>query len=236
MLQILMVLLLAISVMSQSYPPADGFNQNESDPEAISVADSVMLHLGGYENWNNTRYLSWNFFGRRSHVWDKWTGRVRIENGNTVFLMNINEMTGAVFRDSVKISDPDTLQAYLKRGKSMWINDSYWMFMPYKLKNSGVTLKYLKALSTNGNHVLELTFDSVGDTPQNKYHVTVNADFRVTKWAYFPTRESREPRFETPWANWKKYGNIMLSDDRGRFQHSGLEVKDELPDSVFTDL
>ena len=46
-------------------PAAEGFNMEGSDPKAISIADEVMTAMGGRKNWNNTRYITWNFFGAR---------------------------------------------------------------------------------------------------------------------------------------------------------------------------
>ena len=46
----------------------------QSDEKAVAVADEVMEALGGQSAWDNTRCLTWSFFGRRTHVWDKFTG------------------------------------------------------------------------------------------------------------------------------------------------------------------
>ena len=97
--------------------------------------------------------------------------------------------------------------------------DSYWVFMPFKLKDSGVTLKYSgKSETADGKpaDVLELTFKDVGRTPENKYHVYVDEDSRlVTQWDYYENASDPEPRFQMPWQNWQKQGGIMLSADRG---------------------
>ena len=53
-------------------PAAEGFNQTNSDAQAIAIADEVMLAMGGREAWDNTRYLCWKFFGRDELIWDKW--------------------------------------------------------------------------------------------------------------------------------------------------------------------
>ena len=52
-------------------PPAEGFNAAASDDKAIALADQVMEKMGGRKNWDNTRYLHWNFFGRRTLLWIK---------------------------------------------------------------------------------------------------------------------------------------------------------------------
>ena len=85
-------------------PPAPGFNLQDSDPAAVELADSVMMAMGGREGWDNTRFISWNFFGRRDLVWDKQTGDVRIESqqDSTIYLVNINTMVGTFITASFR--------------------------------------------------------------------------------------------------------------------------------------
>lgn len=218
-------------------PPAPGFNLAGSDAKAIAIADEVMEKLGGRENWDNMRYVTWRFFGRRLHVWDKWTGNARIESGNLVILMNLNTKSGRAWQDGQEVTHTDSLKKELEKGYAFWVNDSYWMFMPYKLKDSGVTLKYQgegKMADSSAADILELTFDQVGLTPQNKYLVYVDRTTRlVGQWDYFQNASDAAPRMSTPWKDWQKFGNIMLSDDRGRSKHTDLAVFDELPAAVF---
>lgn len=223
----------------ETNPPLPGFNLEGSDARAVEIADEVMSALGGRRNWDNTRHITWQFFGRRTHVWDKWTGNLRLENKNLLVLMNLNTQQGRAWKDGTEINQPDSLAKYLKAAASAWINDSYWMFMPYKLKDSGVTLTYLGEGQTRDNRpadILQLTFENVGDTPQNKYHVYVDKESRlVTQWAYFSNADDPEPRFINAWSNWQKFGNIMLSDARGDRKHSDIAVFPELPASVYED-
>lgn len=226
-------------ILMQGYPAAEGFNAEASDAKAIEIADRVMEAMGGYEAYNNTRYLSWRFFGKRLHVWDKWTGDIRYETDKVLVLMNIHSKNGSVFQDGKEVSDAKLIADSLKEGYEAWINDSYWLVMPYKLKDSGVTLKYKGEKDMEDGRkadVLVLTFNSVGVTPDNKYEVAVPRDTNlVEEWSFFGNFNDAEPRFATPWANWEKHGNILLSADRGKYKHSDVKVFDELPESVFKD-
>jgi hypothetical protein len=111
--------------------------------------------------------------------------------------------------------------------------------MPYKLKNSGVTLTYLEEKRNSAGaacDVLQLTFAGVGRTPQNKYHVYVGKSPRlVTEWIYWPDAALDESRSLGVWADWQKHGNILLSASRGKNRHTDVAVLDSLPESVFTD-
>jgi hypothetical protein len=239
-----MLLVLAIACDSGknkgSNPPAPGFNEAASDEKAIEIADQVMAAMGGRKAWKNTRCIEWNFFGNRELIWDKKTGLVRVNylNEDQQAVINIHNMKGSVRKDGEMITQPDSLAKYLDRAYRTWINDSYWLVMPYKLKDSGVTLKYIGEDTTqdgNAAHVLQLTFNEVGVTPQNKYHVWVDQDSNlVTQWAFYRENSMDEPNFITPWAEYNKYGDILLSGDRGDRKLSDIAVHEKVPDGIFT--
>lgn len=219
-------------------PAAEGFNEAGSDAKAIAIADEVMEANGGREAWDNTRYIAWSFFGRDNLVWDKWTGNVRIDAGNGMTLLtNINDETGNAYMEGKQVMDADSTANLMQRAKSIWINHSYWLVMPYKLKDSGVTLKYVGEEATQDGRMadkLNLTFEGVGRTPQNMYHVWVDKETKlVSQWAYYANTEAEEPRFVNPWVEYNKHGNIMLSASRGERGMEDIMVFDELPESVF---
>ena len=220
-------------------PPAEGFNLQGSDPRAIEIADRVMARLGGRSGWEQTRYLTWRFFGKRPHVWDMWTGDRRFEGEDLTVLMNLNNQSGRAWRTGVAVENPDTLAADLQVAYRAWINDSYWLVIPYKLKDSGVTLRYKGQNMTQDGlpaHLLELTFAGVGVTPQNRYEVWVDVhESLVRQWAFYRQAEDEEPRLVRPWQQWAQYGRIWLAVDFGRGRHSHVGVFDELPVSVFND-
>jgi hypothetical protein len=220
-------------------PAAEGFNEAESDAKAIAIADEVMEAMGGREAWDNTHYIAWKFFGRDALVWDKWTGNVRIDAGNGMtYLTNINDGTGRAFMNGEEIVDADSVQNLMQRAKSTWINHSYWLVMPFKLKDSGVTLKYVGEEATADGKAadkLNLTFENVGRTPQNMYYVWVDKETKlVSQWAYYSSQEAEQPGFTMPWLDYKKHGEIMLSSSRGERGMEDVMVFDELPESVFT--
>lgn len=227
---------------SHSYPPAAGFNLDNSDATAILIADEVMKAQGGYINWKNTPILKWNFFGKRSLVWNKFTGNVRIElsddNKNTI-IVNVITNEGKAEKDGVEVTDATELKALLEKGKSIWINDSYWLVMPFKLKDSGVTLKYKgeEKLEEKAVDVLQLTFENVGNTPENKYYVYVDKESKlVTQWAFFTNFNDEKPRFSTPWADYKSYGNLTLSGNRGKNSLTDIAVVESVSEDTFTSL
>ena len=219
-------------------PAASGFDAAGSDRRAVEIADRVMERLGGRAAWDDTRYLSWRFFGGRRHVWDKWTGRHRYDDGELTVLTNVHERRGRAWRDGVEITDPDTLGALLQRAYGRWVNDAYWLVMPYKLKDTGVTLTYHGEDMTEEGlpaHLLELTFRDVGLTPHNRYRIWVDIhESLVRQWSFYTQAADAEPRFVRPWSDWRRYGDIWLAADFGNQRHTEIAVHAELPESVFT--
>ena len=233
---------------AESNPPAEGFDLQGSDAKAIELADAVMAKMGGRRAWNETRYIVWNFFGQRRHVWDKREGRVRIELDGPegvpyVYVLNIDTKSGRAWKGGQEVTDPDELARMMDQAEAMWINDSYWLVMPYKPTDAGVTLKFLGERAMEGGRiadVLQLTFKDVGRTPNNKYHVYVAKDSGlVEQFDYYEHSDDPTPRISAPWRKWKRFGRIMLSGDRGE-RHgrpaklTDIAVFDELPESVFT--
>jgi hypothetical protein len=223
-------------------PAEEGFDWEHSDPAAIELADSVMKAQGGRRAWDETHYLSWSIFGKRNLVWDKQRARVRIESlpDSTIYLLDLKTGKGRVQVQGVEITVPDTLGDMLKRAKSIWTNDSYRLVMPFKLKDTGVTLKYLGEDSlANGDlcNVIQLTFQNSGKTQENKYHVYVDRrDNLVKQWAYFESASQGTATSVWPFDNYKKYGSLLLSADRSDGNGpKNVRVDETLPAKIFTE-
>jgi hypothetical protein len=111
------------------------------------------------------------------------------------------------------------------------------MFMPYKLLDPGVVLTYVgnqPMADGRSSEVLQLTFESVGLTPQNRYLVFVASDTGlVEQWSYFRDAADTEPGFTAAWERWQRFGNIMLATGHGRDADWDIAVFSDLPASVF---
>ncbi|MEC3906074.1 hypothetical protein VOI54_03535 [Tamlana sp. 2201CG12-4] len=230
-----LVTCLIMCVVSISVPA-----QSNSD-KAVTIANDVVKAMGGMENYNNTRFIQWDF-GKRILYWDKWTGDVRIENPEKaqVVLVNINTLTGKAYENGNLVTDKVQTKSMIDQGKRWWINDSYWLVMPWKLEDPGVTLTYVSTEKLPDGQmadVLQLTFNAVGVTPQNKYYIYVDQkDKLIKQWAFFKDFNDKEPRFTMPWDNYQKAGTILLSFNRSDFGPKNVVVKQEFNPKLFTEL
>ncbi len=221
-------------------PASEAFNSTESDESAIAIADEVMEAMGGRAAWDASRYIGWTFFGRRSHLWDKESkmNRLEIPSDSLTMIINLEDKTGQVSKNGIKVTNADTIAKYIDQGYKMWINDSYWLVMPFKLKDSGVTLKSIGQDTTTlgaDADVLELTFAGVGVTPENKYEVYVDKTSRlVTQWDFYTKYSDTISRFQSPWPNYKKYGDLLLSGGQiAGNQLTDISVSDSVEEGLF---
>lgn len=222
-------------------PAAEGFNAEDSDPRAIELADEVMEAMGGREAWDKTRAIRWNFFGRRTLTWAKPWKKVRVDfhDQDLIVSASTDGTKGWAFKEGQMIGNVKESVEWVKKAREMWINDSYWLVMPFKLKDNGVTLKYLGRDTTmdgRSSEVLELTFEAVGLTPGNKYHVYVDDSTKlVSQWAFFTKAADEKPRFTLPWGDYQRYGDLLLSGDRGEVDITDIAVINDLGAEFFNE-
>jgi hypothetical protein len=231
------LLVLATTACTSSPRPV---GHPDSDPEAVALASGVVRAMGGQEAWEHTRFVHWSYFGGRRHWWDRETGDVRIEVDNVVFLMNVRDGRGRVFRAGEEVTDLGRVELQLGQCREMWANDSYWMFMPFQLLEPSVVLQ-LAGTSVLPDErpadLLEVTFDGLGHQPRARYLVHVAQDSGLVEaWDYYVDRDDTEPEFAgVPWSRWERFGGILLATDHGQGTDWEIAVYGSLEASVFED-
>lgn len=208
-----------------------------------AIVNQIFTAMGGVTNYNNTHFIQWEF-GKRKLYWNKWTGDVRVENpeNNQCILVNVNILKGKVFENGILVDDEAKTKKLLNQAKNWWINDSYWLVMPWKLQDPGVTLTYIKTDKLpDGNtaDILQMTFNAVGVTPDNKYWVYVDQqDHLIKQWSFYKNFNDLEPQFTRAWDNYQKTGTILLSFDRskGAGGPRNVIVSSSLDSDLFTKL
>jgi len=214
-----------------------------ADEKSGIIANKVIEAMGGESKWGNLEAVSWTFFGARKLLWDKKHNKVRIENpkDTSLVVLDMNTMEGRYSKNGVEETDSILLNKQLKRAKSIWINDSYWLVMPFKLRDPGVNLSH-KRVDTliNGSlaDVLELTFENVGDTPDNKYEVYVDqTDNLIKQWDFYAKASQEKPSRSWPWDNYKSYDGLLLSAERSDASGpSKVKVYKNIDQSIFENL
>jgi hypothetical protein len=138
------------------------------------------------------------------------------------------------------VTHPDSLARYATYAYEAWINDTYWLLMPFKLKDAGVRLDYVgpcRADSLTPAVCLDMTFNEVGVTPENRYTIYVDTTtYRVVRWDYFANATDSLPALSTPWTEYMQFGKIYLSGGRGDRQLRDISLPATLPDILFEDV
>ena len=213
------------------------------DEKAMTLARRVEDASGGKENWEKVHYISFDYFGSRYWYWDKYKNRYRVESEKRNYRIAgtlDGKKTNLWLRGDL-VTDPDSVSKYKDHAYRVWINDMYWLILPFKLLDQGVQLKYVgDCVFDSIRHAtcIDMTFQNVGVTPDNKYRIyidTTNND--VIYWDHYHHRNDSLPSLSNPWTDYKQYGDIRLASDRG--DDRGLEeitLYDDLPDHFFSDV
>jgi hypothetical protein len=210
------------------------------DAKVDEIKANVLKAMGGMKNYQKTNIIQWTFFGSRTHIWDKKNEMVRIEylKENSTILLNLKDKSGKVFKKGKEVMGADSLKMLLTEAYNTWINDSYWLVMPYKLGDPGVNLLYIGEQNTadgKSADVLEMTFNKVGVTPENKYHIFFDKETKlVSQWSFFQAAKDVKPRFTMPWKDYKKQGKILLSGSRGDRSLDNIAVYETIDPIAFT--
>jgi hypothetical protein len=175
----------------------------ETSPEQL--ADKAWRASGG-ENWANVKTIDFTFnvqkdgktLGNVEHHWDvaaqtdqvKWKGK-----DVTVNLANPG-------------TDENSKAAYAR-----WVNDSYWLLAPLKLKERGVKVADggMKEMDGVKCQVLQLSFESVGLTPKDSYNLYLDPQSGLlTSWDYMPEPGKME---HMTWTDYQKSGGLTIATD-----------------------
>lgn len=230
-----------------SPPTASAAEHGTADSRAEALADQVMTALGGMEAWDAARLVEFGFAGRRQHAWDRHRGLSRVEGTEEdgtkwVAIQDLGSREGRAWVDGEEVRGERAAEL-LERGYGAWVNDTYWLVMPYKLGDPGVALTYEGEREIEGERreVLGLAFEGVGLTPGDRYWVYVDPDSGlVTHWAYRLEDMERDAEpVAWRWEGWREVGGVMLSPRRVRVSDDRLlelwplAVRRDVPEGLF---
>jgi hypothetical protein len=219
--------------------PVALFDSNESEPAAVQLADSVVSAHGGQKAWDDARFITWSVSGDRDLSWDKQTGKVRIHSkaDKTIYLLNTNTGEGKVQQDGKEITDAEILSGKVAQGIQLWKSDSYSLFLPFKLKEAGVSLTYLGEDTLSGGkvNIVLLRVRNEAHQMQRKYQVFIGQKDNLIKEIsdYNPsTPDSLGDKIRVD--NYQPYGKILLSADRADGKGPrNVKVVESLSDNIF---
>ncbi len=200
----------------------------KADEKAAAVAAQIDNALGGMAAWEAVPCVRFDFVivkdgkeaARFRHWWDKRRGFDRVEGPDdkgriVATIVNLADRTGKSYTAGLPDRDSTDIASHVENGYGRWVNDSYWLLMPFKLRDPGTNLKYGGLKKGPGGvewDVLELTFDpGVGLTPKDHYWLYVNRKTHlVDKWDYL-LQDMKPPAQSATWEEWQRLGQVRLS-------------------------
>jgi hypothetical protein len=263
---ILLAVLTACSTGSSSHenapapsaaPAAAAAPQGEADPVAADIAKQLTDAMGGQTNWEKLPYLRFDFVvvsdgqerARFRHWWDKKRGRARVEGpdekGQTVAaIFSLADRNGISFTGGMPDTDSASIASHIQNGYERWVNDSYWLVMPFKLRDPGTHVKHARTETGESGQtydVLELSFSpGVGLTPQDRYWLYVNrATHLVDRWEFVLTGREPPPQGST-WEEWTGVGPLRFSllrrfkDRPAMLRFENVSAPESMDEKVFT--
>lgn len=249
---------LAVLAALATFAAAPSHPMGRADAKAAAVALSMDEAMGGQSTWESIPYIRFDFVVARDgkevvrfrHWWDKRQGRCRVEGPDdkgriVTAILRLSDHKGKSFIGGLADKDTANVASTLQMGYERWVNDTYWLMMPFKLRDPGTNLKYAGVKKGEGGvewDQLELTFDpGVGLTPKDHYWLYVNRKTHLLdKWDYL-LQDMKPPAQTATWEAWTQVGPVRLSTVH-RFQGKPTMLRFEnvtapaaMDESIFAD-
>lgn len=225
------------------------------DPEVTRVHQRMVETMAPENGWERTRYLEFDWAVNRgegeplirAHRWDRWEGKARVEaptqeGGTYVAIFATDDPEGGrVWVDGEEVTGEEATRR-LQGAYSAHINDSYWLIMPYKWTDPGVTARWVGETVEEETGVrwekVELSFDEgVGLTPRNRYRAWINAETGLMeRWEHF--RDAEAQPSPSDWTEWVRIGPLSLALNRRsggetRIFFSHVAAAESVPEGAF---
>lgn len=229
---------------------------------ASLLAGGVMESLGGQAAWDSTRYIAFRWVVARddrpfarSHAWDRWEGRYRLEFGEgedaVLALFDVDDVRrdsawGKVPSGNVWLAgerlEGAARDSALSRAYGAFINDTYWLLMPFKWRDPGVHLAYEGRQTLDDGReyaVVHLTFELDLGVTNDEYWAYVDPETGLMDAWRYHLQNQEEPGAVIRWEGWRPVGPIRLAADRvwpdgeRRLWFEDLEAAATVPDGAF---
>ena len=177
----------------------------------------------GGDNWSKVKEIDFNF--------------VVEQDGKQLFSAahrwNVAAMTDAVkWKDkegkdhdvTANLSKPAT-EGEEKTAFARWVNDSYWLLAPLKIRDAGVKVEAGGPKDLNGTSVetINLSFDKVGLTPTDRYVLYIDPQTKLPKaWDYIPQSGNG---LQATWEKFQNFGGLNLATEHN-FNGKAIKLTD----------
>jgi hypothetical protein len=183
---------------------------DESSDKGQQLATELWKASGG-ENWAKVREVHFTFAVEQEgkplfsaqHVWNVAAGTDEVK---------WKDKEGKDHLATADLSAPAS-EGDAKTAHARWVNDSYWLLAPLKVRDQGVRVeaggpKDLKGVTLE---TLKLTFNSVGLTPTDQYIFYIDPKTKLpVAWDYIPASGAG---MQATWEKFQSFGGLNLATE-----------------------
>lgn len=190
---------------------------------AHRMAAELVQALGGRDAFEAIRFLRFDFvvyeaqrpLVRRVHIWDRHTGRYRLETRldderPLVVVFDLDRRQGRAFAGYDMEPDPDSPER-VEQAYDWHVNDTNWLLSVTKLREPGANLTYIGETPFEGRMMptLALSFEPAPGPAAQKDPCWFYIDSRTHRpvaWSFTPNGRRVEP-ITFSWHQWQPVGN-----------------------------
>jgi hypothetical protein len=218
------------------------FEPAKSDAKAIEIADKIVAAAGGAAAWDKVKEIQWTATIYDSgtpkavlkHAWDRWNGRHFMEipgkegSDSTQAMYELYSDTAAAIvinEDGRKQrATADNTKQIVDKARQRFYLDSYPLVMHFKLKDPGVTLKFVEERRADGAteadpmkfDVIKASFDAgVAGSRGDVYYIVVDKQTSIIDHVEIvETGKTDEQRLGYRWSDWVEVGGLKFATTR----------------------
>ena len=193
------------ATMAATAPAAD-----EAADKIPQLAIDVWKASGG-ENWAKVKEVNFTFAVEDAgkalfSAQHKWNVAARTDD------VNWTDKQGKDHNVTVNLATP-AQDEEAKAAYGRWVNDSYWLLAPLKIRDAGVKVQSNGTKDLNGANceTLQLSFEKVGLTPTDQYVFYIDPQTKLPRaWDYMP---SSGKGMQATWEKFQNFGGLNLATE-----------------------
>jgi hypothetical protein len=174
------------------------------------IATDLWKASGG-DNWSKIKEIDFNFVVEQdgkplftaAHHWNLAAGTDSVK---------WKDKKGEEHDVTANLSKPPT-DGPEKDAYARWVNDSYWLLAPLKIRDEGVKVEAGGPKDLNGTNVetINLSFGNVGLTPTDHYVFYIDPQTKLPKaWDYIPASGTG---MQATWEKFQNFGGLNLATE-----------------------
>lgn len=161
--------------------------------EAEQLADEMLKALNK-PAFDSLAMIKFTYPGNHRYEWNKKDNKVRVQwEGNDVFLdLNLS---------------PENFSSLEYQGYEYFLNDSFWMIAPFKVRDDGVVRSTVEVEDGRG---LLVTYTSGGVTPGDSYLWIIDDKGFPIAWKLWTSNVPLDG-LKIGWGGWVEKGGVWFS-------------------------